>query len=324
MHQTALIGFDKLFEPVITEFFSANVQASVDIRVDNLTVRSEKQSSHSPARAKNLIRILIAVIRQWIEVKRRLTRGVAFLTNNHLDAVLLRLVANHMDQAIERNAHKILIVDLAKVDVLLPPVVMPDDNGSQVMLKEKLHNEAGNLVQVVIDAANALHDLGATMRLLSMSLKTCGVLVVLGVDAFQHATFDNHGMNPADRRSKSDDIAKPNINQARTAAVEQDGGRTSDLIGQFDEKGVPVRNNSHVANYRFIYFGVERLIFTRADWQPRKTNVVLVGDNKIAIDNLIAITPNDESSILFAVTRQSRHRLELARIRQISFLGLIP
>lgn len=100
--------------------------------------------------------------------------------------------------------------------------------------------------------------------------------------------------------------------------------RTSDLIGQFDEKGVPVRNNSHVANYRFIYFGVERLIFTRADWQPRKTNVVLVGDNKIAIDNLIAITPNDESSILFAVTRQSRHRLELARIRQISFLGLIP
>lgn len=51
---------------------------------------------------------------------------------------------------------------------------------------------------------------------------------------------------------------------------------------------------------------------------------VLVGDNKIAIDNLIAITPNDESSILFAVTRQSRHRLELARIRQISFLGLIP
>ena len=234
------------------------------------------------------------------------------------------LVANHMDQAIERNAHKILIVDLAKVDVLLPPVVMPDDNGSQVMLKEKLHNEAGNLVQVVIDAANALHDLGATMRLLSMSLKTCGVLVVLGVDAFQHATFDNHGMNPADRRSKSDDIAKPNINQARTAAVEQDGGRTSDLIGQFDEKGVPVRNNSHVANYRFIYFGVERLIFTRADWQPRKTNVVLVGDNKIAIDNLIAITPNDESSILVAVTRQSRHRLELARIRQISFLGLIP
>lgn len=179
-------------------------------------------------------------------------------------------------------------------------------------------------MQVVIDAANALHDLGATMRLLSMSLKTCGVLVVLGVDAFQHATFDNHGMNPADRRSKSDDIAKPNINQARTAAVEQDGGRTSDLIGQFDEKGVPVRNNSHVANYRFIYFGVERLIFTRADWQPRKTNVVLVGNNKIAIDNLIAITPNDESSILFAVTRQSRHRLELARIRQISFLGLIP
>ena len=82
-------------------------------------------------------------------------------------------------------------------------------------------------------------------------------------------------MNPADRRSKSDDIAKPNINQARTAAVEQDGGRTSDLIGQFDEKGVPVRNNSHVANYRFIYFGVERLIFTRADWQPRKTKEAL-------------------------------------------------
>ena len=75
-----------------------------------------------------------------------------------------------------------------------------------------------------------------------MRLQTGNILVVHGIDAFQYAPFNNHGTNPAGRRRKGNDIAKPNINKTCTAAVKQNGSRTSDLVGQLNDKGVPVRD----------------------------------------------------------------------------------
>ena len=62
LHQTALIGFDQLFEPVITEFFSPDVQATVHIGIDYSAVRTNEQPSNALAGARNLIRFLITVI----------------------------------------------------------------------------------------------------------------------------------------------------------------------------------------------------------------------------------------------------------------------
>ena len=33
---------------------------------------------------------------------------------------LLRLVANHVNQAVEGNVHEVLVIDLAEVDILFP------------------------------------------------------------------------------------------------------------------------------------------------------------------------------------------------------------
>lgn len=120
-------------------------------------------------------------------------------------------------------------------------------------------------MHLVIDATSAFHDLGSSVSLFAMRLQTGNILVVHGIDAFQHAPFDNHGTNPAGRRRKGNDIAKPNINKTCTAAVKQNGSRTSDLVGQLNEKGVPVRHNSHVADNRLLLFGIEGLIVARTD-----------------------------------------------------------
>ena len=314
LHQTALIGFDQLFKPVITEFFSSDVQATVHIGIDYLAVRTNEQPSNALAGAQSLIRILVSEIGKRIEIQRRLARGIAFFANNHLDAVFLRLVANHVDQTIEGNVHEILIIDLAKVDTLFPTFVVSDNNASQIVLKTKPHNEMRNLVHHVIDAASALHELGATMSLFTMRLQTGYVLVVHGIDAFQCAPFNNHGMNPAGRRRKGDNIAKPNINKASTVAVKQNGTRTVDFIGQFNEKGVPVRNDSHVADNRLLLLSIERLIFARPNFQRWESDTIVVGKNKMAVGNLIAVTANDKGSVLLAIAGQSRHSLELARI----------
>ena len=54
LHQTALIGFDQLFKPVITEFFSSDVQATVHIGIDYLAVRTNEQPSNALAGAQTL------------------------------------------------------------------------------------------------------------------------------------------------------------------------------------------------------------------------------------------------------------------------------
>lgn len=63
-----------------------------------------------------------------------------------------------------------------------------------------------------------------------------------------------------------------------------------------------------------MYLGIERLIFARPNFQRWKSDTIVVGKNKMAVGNLIAVTANDKGSVLLAITGQSRHSLELARI----------
>lgn len=60
--------------------------------------------------------------------------------------------------------------------------------------------------------------------------------------------------------------------------------------------------------------GIERLIFARPNFQRWKSDTIVVGKNKMAVGNLIAVTANDKGSVLLAIAGQSRHSLELARI----------
>lgn len=113
-----------------------------------------------------------------------------------------------------------LIVDLANVDLLLPALVVTDNDFSKIVLQTEINNEAGDLVQLVIDPTGAFHYFRLSVRTFAMRLKTCGILVVQSVDALQRAPFDNHRMNPAGRRGKSDEISKPNINKASSTSIE--------------------------------------------------------------------------------------------------------
>lgn len=83
-------------------------------------------------------------------------------------------------------------------------------------------------------------------------------------------------------------------------------------------------NNTYVSYDCFVRFGVERLIVARTNLQGRKTDLVLVGKNEFAVNNLIAIASNDKCAVLLAITRQLRHRLEFARIGQECFLSFMP
>ena len=53
-----------------------------------------------------------------------------------------------------------MVVDLAKIDVLFPTLVMTNDDSSKIITKTELHNVMRNFVHDVIDTASTLHDLG--------------------------------------------------------------------------------------------------------------------------------------------------------------------
>ena len=57
-----------------------------------------------------------------------MARSVVFLSNDYLDPVFLRLVANHVNQAVAGNVHEVLVIDLAKVDILFPTFVVADND----------------------------------------------------------------------------------------------------------------------------------------------------------------------------------------------------
>ena len=43
LHQAALIGFDQLFQPIITDFFPADLQTSIDIGIDLMPIGSNEE-----------------------------------------------------------------------------------------------------------------------------------------------------------------------------------------------------------------------------------------------------------------------------------------
>ncbi|MNY73806.1 hypothetical protein D3C86_2126780 [compost metagenome] len=66
------------------------------------------------------------VVGHGIKIQCRGLRAVAFLANDHLNAVFLGLVADLFNQFRMRNAHEFLIVDLPNVHGLFPAGVMAD------------------------------------------------------------------------------------------------------------------------------------------------------------------------------------------------------
>ena len=79
------------------------------------------QPSNAFAGTRNLILFLISVIRKWTKIERRLDRGISFFANNHLDAVFLRPVANHVDQAVAGNVHKFSLSTVPRLSFCIQP-----------------------------------------------------------------------------------------------------------------------------------------------------------------------------------------------------------
>lgn len=65
--------------------------------------------------------------------------------------------------------------------------------------------------------------------------------------------------------NENDNLVNMTLSEYLNKILSDRNLKTSDLVGQLNKKGVPVRHNSHIADNRLLLFGIEGLIVARTD-----------------------------------------------------------
>ena len=134
----------------VRDYFSHNVVAPIDISIDLLACRRSKQAALHP-----LALVLLMLAYRFIIQETALAR-IAFLGEDDGDSNQLCLVGEHVDEPRMREAHKLLIVALADIDLLLPVGIFADKERPYPLLNQQSDNSPGSCVQVVINPRCAL------------------------------------------------------------------------------------------------------------------------------------------------------------------------
>src|SRR5262245_15519266 len=93
---------------------------------------------------------------QWFLVQEAALAGVALLRHDHSDADQLGLIRQHLDEAGVRQEDKGLVVPLPELGLLLPPIVLPNHERSDLMGDEVVNDAATGRMEIAVHLAEAL------------------------------------------------------------------------------------------------------------------------------------------------------------------------
>ena len=78
----------------------------------------------------------------WLQVQERTLAGMALVGNDDPDADQLGFVSEHVDKLGMRNGYKILVVAGAHIYVLLPGIILADNERANAFLDELVDDQA--------------------------------------------------------------------------------------------------------------------------------------------------------------------------------------
>jgi len=134
-------------EFLLGEYFSDDVHRAIGVSIHQNSSFAAVESPFNP-----LPEVLVVVLHALAVYGATLAR-VRFLCCYHLDSYQFCLVLNHLLEFQEGQLHEVLRVPLANVDPLLPTLVVPNDDGTRVVLDAIVHEDSGRLVEQVIREA---------------------------------------------------------------------------------------------------------------------------------------------------------------------------
>lgn len=133
---------------------------------------------------------VVGLMTDWLVVKEAALAGMAFLLQDHLYSYQLCLVGEHVDEASMGDLHELLIVSLAHVRFLLPPVILADNERSYAFLNQMFDNAVALRMQIVVDLASTfigepfqlVRSPPSCIHLHQLAFQTGFALIVLLVD----------------------------------------------------------------------------------------------------------------------------------------------
>ena len=128
----------------VRDHFHDHVVGAVHIGVEALT-RSRHERSPRDALA-----LVLFLVRQGLAVQEAALAGVGLLSHDHLKAHHLGLIGQHLDEAGMREEDECLIRVLSQGHILLPTVILPDDQGTDTMLDEMINDAAAGHMEIAV------------------------------------------------------------------------------------------------------------------------------------------------------------------------------
>ena len=306
--QCAPIESEQFFEPLIPEFFAANVDCSIDVGIDQPARCRPVQSPPDPLSGKDWGLLRLPIIRDRVEVQAACLRGVALFTLYNLDALFLSLVPDHVDESAVRNAHEVLVVAPAQVDPLLPAAIATDHHFAQPVSQTIIHDQPACLVQKILNLFVALEPLDADVRILFFCSELCHLLVVLLIEALQHSALDQNRGHSWFGRYTGCKVVDAQIYKQGFVGIELNGWfllfLLDDSIGQLHHETVSHRNDSQIAGDSIFGLCIEDLIFNARNRQRLKTLLLTTGNTQHAVLDLIAVSTDIEGSVAFFISRK--------------------
>jgi len=171
-------------------FFSDDIVAPVHICLDAPSLGRDEQPPMYPPPQVALPFL------DRLQIQERAPGGVAFIAHPDAETRQFRFVAQHLDEAGMGDRHEVLVVALPQFDLLLPEVILADDQGANALLHQVLDDPAARQVQLVVNAAIA--PIGQALEPFRRNphpqagLEFCPALVVILVDGLQGAAINDY------------------------------------------------------------------------------------------------------------------------------------
>ena len=142
------------------EYFSANVIAGIDIRMDGRTSFEAVPAPRSRPRKTWLVFLFCPLggIRggKRVTVQETGEAFVGFFREDDGDTHCFGFVGQHLDELCMRDLHKLLIVLLPQMDFLFPEPILADDQRANPFGNQEVNDPTAGGMQIMHDAPIAL------------------------------------------------------------------------------------------------------------------------------------------------------------------------
>lgn len=113
----------------VWDCFADDIVRAIHIGIDASAVAGTEQASFDPLASVGFLLL------DRLVIQKAALAGIGLFGDDDPNAYQFGFIGQHLNEAGMRNLHKLLIVPLAHVDFLLPPVILADDEHADAFLK---------------------------------------------------------------------------------------------------------------------------------------------------------------------------------------------